>query len=728
MNYWVVGADWDGVDKTEEFIEQGLWQNGYTDKFLQTVNQVQVGDKIAIKAIYGQKHNLPFNNFGCFVSCMKIKAIGVVVENLQDGKTIKVNWDTSKKEKIIYLSTYWKTIARVINIEPRNWIFEDVVQPISILEEFYKKRANPKVDELSDEFILNQFQNTPSFHLIESNPESRQLFIDLAKYIHQVPLDWWSISSNKKTPLRFGYNHNYGKGISGFVCQVGFDEQGIFLVINENSLDVLGDEDEEIRLTPEVIAKLRDVEFRGFMVDRVGCWPNDYLHTPVTVDFKHLANGEIAKNQILFGPAGTGKTYRTINLALEILDPKQDYSSLSRAQIKKRFDHYTNTGRVQFVTFHQSFSYEDFVEGIQAKTDQAGQIEYRVEPGIFKQFCQTAQEYNHFSTLSNGEKINGYDVFAVNADSVDLKKPNGNIISFSKNLLLELIAALRNKSITIDDIKQKKAIEKLSSIAEVNHLFLEPFIVNGYNNILSQLLDTITTRGMAHEAVEVPYVLIIDEINRGNISRIFGELITLIEESKREGAEESLSVVLPYSKEVFSVPNNVFIIGTMNSSDRSLTGLDVALRRRFTFIEMQPDCQQLSGIDIDGINIELLLTTINKRIELLLDRDHCIGHAYFMPLKNHNKQTIKELGLIFKQKIIPLLQEYFYDDWERIDWVLGSNGMLVKQFKHKSEMEKLLPKAALDRVQNHCWQLNPDAKFDSDVELYLSIINIRDYQ
>ena len=208
-----------------------------------------------------------------------------------------------------------------------------------------------------------------------------------------------------------------------------------------------------------------------------------------------------------------------------------------------------------------------------------------------------------------------------------------------------------------------------------------------------------------------PYVLIIDEINRGNISRIFGELITLIEDSKRQGADEELSVTLPYSKKEFSVPSNVYIIGTMNSSDRSLTGLDIALRRRFTFIEMQPKPELLNDIVVEGLNMSELLKVINQRIEVLLDRDHCIGHANFMSLKQQPKR--EHLAEIFKQKIIPQLQEYFFDDWAKINMVLNANGMLKPQAVVRSS---LFPNVKIDSEsffeEQETWNLVETA-FDS---------------
>jgi 5-methylcytosine-specific restriction protein B len=208
-------------------------------------------------------------------------------------------------------------------------------------------------------------------------------------------------------------------------------------------------------------------------------------------------------------------------------------------------------------------------------------------------------------------------------------------------------------------------------------------------------------------------VLIIDEINRGNVSRIFGELITLIEQSKRDGAAEALSVVLPYSKKSFSVPKNLYLIGTMNTADRSLAGLDIALRRRFEFREMPPKPELLDHVTVEGINIGQLLRVLNQRIEVLLDRDHCIGHAYFMPLENClPHQGLGILGRIFRTKVLPLLQEYFFEDWERIKWVLNDHRKpSIDRFvdQHKHDLESLFGANAYVPKHNAPWYINEPA-------------------
>lgn len=421
---------------------------------------------------------------------------------------------------------------------------------------------------------------------------------------------------------------------------------------------------------------------------------------------------ENSLNRILFGAAGTGKTYNTINHALSILDPEYD-PQLDRKELKKRFDDYKEQGQIKFVTFHQSFSYEDFVEGIRAETNKQGQLRYDVKAGVFKEICDQAKQ------IDNNQKITqiaqpiefgrGYILKKMNTELLEIQKPNGNVIHLSRVLTDFLLTEFRNGKITDRNLAEKKVIEILGESE-----LLEPYLVNGYSAIWANLIPFLDN--LLHSAKPVvkeksKYVIIIDEINRGNISRIFGELITLIEDSKRQGADEELSVTLPYSKEEFSVPSNVYIIGTMNSSDRSLTGIDIALRRRFTFVEMPPKPELLIEIEVEGLNVGELLKVINQRIEVLLDLDHCIGHANFMSLK---KQCTREhLAAIFKQKIIPQLQEYFFDDWSKINMVLNANGMLKPK---PVERSVLFPNVESDSEgffeEQRTWQL-VDTAFDS---------------
>lgn len=386
-------------------------------------------------------------------------------------------------------------------------------------------------------------------------------------------------------------------------------------------------------------------------------------------------------NQILFGPAGTGKTYHSVNHALQIIDPdfyEANKKTDQRATLTQEFQKYVENGQIQFVTFHQSFSYEDFIEGIRVETreevDHEGnlrkQLEYPIVAGVFKKMCELAT-----GAYQQAQSID---------DIVDqfLEEIAETSLALYTQQNKKITVSYAGRGLTIQcqpSASENKATYPIN-ISQIKSLLSGEGVEKSYNMsyvkaVAEYLKPRITTSNPPN--IKKNFVIIIDEINRGNISRIFGELITLIEASKRQGNAEQLSTVLPYSKKKFSVPNNLYIIGTMNSSDRSLTGLDLALRRRFTFIEMAPNPSTLNGIYVDGINIEKLLEILNQRIEILLDRDHCIGHAYFFPLKNNaHLNVLKE---IFLQNIIPLLQEYFFDDWEHINLVLNENGMLRKK-------------------------------------------------
>jgi len=440
-------------------------------------------------------------------------------------------------------------------------------------------------------------------------------------------------------------------------------------------------------------------------------------------------------NQILYGPPGTGKTYHTINKALEIIFEKEDKNKIiqykylgheinksvedlkdilnknthtkdDRKDLKTAFEYYKEQGQIEFVTFHQSYGYEEFIEGIKAETDEKSDIKYEVKNGIFKELAERAkinfedsqkeqtfkfQEllYDFLNDIEN--TLNNGNEYSLN-QKVTIKRINknkdGDFVSFTlggsvtsdqsltKDIIERDLKKFMDKEIkSADDIKPKFESKNKRHGNAIYYFSLFKAIENFKNKQNKDYYEN-------SEKLK-NYILIIDEINRGNISKIFGELITLIEPSKRLGADEEIRVKLPYSNEEFGVPQNLYILGTMNTADRSIALIDTALRRRFDFEEMMPKPELLNfnfSVNRKNVDIQKLLETINQRIEYLYDRDHTIGHAYFMCLSEKtDNEKLTELSNIFKNKIIPLLQEYFYDDWEKIRLVLNDNGFIKEK-------------------------------------------------
>ena len=310
--------------------------------------------------------------------------------------------------------------------------------------------------------------------------------------------------------------------------------------------------------------------------------------------------------------------------------------------------------------------------------------------------------------LSVGQKLgNGeHEVASITNEMIRLKSTKtGSLIPFDREIIDELLGYVRQGALTITDIAKKRVFEITGSK-------LEKYIVNGYPGPLSKLVNLLAQPEMADlsgNAETDNRVLIIDEINRGNISSIFGELITLVESSKRAGAEEALSVTLPYSKEQFQVPGNLYLIGTMNTADRSLALMDTALRRRFDFVEMMPEVDLLEGLNIEGIDVATMLATMNKRIEVLYDREHTLGHAFFMPLLavSDTKKCFKLLQSIFANKILPLLEEYFFEDWKKIRLVLGDN-------QKKQQQDQFIIENGTDFDSTELFGSNADLDFTID--------------
>lgn len=425
----------------------------------------------------------------------------------------------------------------------------------------------------------------------------------------------------------------------------------------------------------------------------------------------------IPLNQILYGPPGTGKTYHTIDKALEILGENLE----SRDEKKAKFDEYVKNGQIVFTTFHQSYGYEEFVEGIKPRIDSeenSKEIKYEIKDGIFKELCQKALENYKASLLTqeefakNEDLENKIEIFLdelVDQQKFIEKTQSGGFRLEEYNEKYRIITDDTNANLYLNLEIFKTLLENKDKI--INGRSIRQILNNKHRRQIDsyyfQLVKLFKKREQNYKidnnSSKKPdlkfYIIIIDEINRGNISKIFGELITLIEPSKRIGEPEELRVTLPYSrndfydKKGFGVPKNVYIIGTMNTADRSITSLDTALRRRFEFIEMMPDVEELEKSKYKDVNLKKLLKAINTRIEYLLDREKTIGHAFFVSVEN-----LESLKKVFKNKIIPLLQEYFYNDYALIDAVLNKNGMLEISVENKDYLKNMTEFIESDKV------------------------------
>lgn len=411
------------------------------------------------------------------------------------------------------------------------------------------------------------------------------------------------------------------------------------------------------------------------LVDRLGLTEEVAIVENKEPDFSQVTEiKNICKslNQILYGPPGTGKTYHTIEAAVRAAEP--EFSWQTREELKSEYDRLVAEKRIRFVTFHQSYGYEEFVEGLSVRSVE-GEAVYYERDGIFKQIVDDAMKYQISKTSASSDVFDSCWLLFLE----QLENDEDGVKINTKRTFFT-VTAIDNGTIRFE--KDKGTSVHSLNVKTLKAIFDGERMINGglnpYYSALINYLRSIAEKLPDTKIDRQNFVLVIDEINRGNISKIFGELITLLEPSKRYGSDEALALALPYSGETFKVPDNLYIIGTMNTADRSLATMDTALRRRFDFVEMMPKPELLESKVVSSIDLTKLLKTMNQRIEVLYDREHTLGHAFFMPIKElvdagDQNGAFTELVRVFQNKIIPLLQEYFFDDWEKIRLVLGDN-------------------------------------------------------
>lgn len=612
VSYYVLGAAWYGndeaPDQTERFIQNGIWENGYNDKFIDVVNGVKVGDRVAIKSSFATKDRK---------SILRIKAIGTVIGNDQNGKILRIKYDNRFPAfDLEGYGGYRNTIQKVVD-EDIDGIFNHSSkmnykeQYTTWLNNSNEAGSNKAVSYLNAIEYLSQITHRQIFE--EDNlPKLNDLYNDLLKE-----------QKNQNAGGKYYYPDAPSYGNNGFYSAA-------------------------IKSYSDFIKQ---------------------LNLPKTPAEKTQIS--MSLNSILFGPPGTGKTYNSIDKSVAIA------TGLSSDHIsnKKQFDELRKQGQIEFVTFHQNYSYEDFMIGIRPNvSDTTSDLSFKKHFGIFYEIAKRAREnyensFKDEQTISrenwvkekfeefkeyveteiekNGKYIlkNKVSIYSVE-DEVFIytgEKENGEL--WNNQRIGMHYAALIN--IYLANVESRKDIKELENVPslEKQHATYSFELVEKFREFLNK-------KGYKYQSTTVKkeplknFVLIIDEINRANISKVFGELITLLEDDKRLGEPNELKITLPNGEKEFGVPPNLYLIGTMNTADKSIALIDIALRRRFEFIGFYPNYDSLKP------EASALLQKINEEIyKLKNSADYLIGHAYFM--KDQNIETT------LRNKVVPLLMEYF---------------------------------------------------------------------
>ncbi|MFL9863084.1 AAA family ATPase [Paraburkholderia fungorum] len=556
---------------------------------------------------------------------------------------------------------------------------------------------------LSDEDLLKHFDSKLAFKTFRAawSPQQKAVFCRLARVVHAAGLDWWHVG--KGIEVRFGRKNPGNERAVGVLARI----QGtrVCKISSTRALGAMAKFDREV-LTDEQVSRIEaalaaDREsldtWLALDVERSGLWPDELQDDPAEPSDdadEEGGSGDLdaakqALNRIYYGPPGTGKTYELSRLLKRKYE--QSMTTLSRDEWRHQFIN----ERIAGLTWWEGAAAALYDLGGNAKVGQLFDHPFiqaiAATKSGNKNVRNTLWGTLQHHTVKESRTVNiaqrvAPAVFDKTPDSVwqfagDWQETGADLIETVKSYQA--------------GPRPMGAVQRYSFVTFHQSYGYEEF-VEGLRPVLDGDIEASEIQYEIRSGVfkdlcrrarldpEQRFAMVIDEINRGNISKIFGELITLIEPDKREGAENAVSLTLPYSGEIFSVPPNVDIIGTMNTADRSLALLDTALRRRFEFVPVMPDARDEPGAPLSGlrvtvgeqiIDIPRILSAVNQRVGALYDRDHCIGHAYFTPLAKvpDGDERLVALQQVFSTRILPLLEEYFFEDWQKIRLVLADN-------------------------------------------------------
>lgn len=570
------------------------------------------------------------------------------------------------------------TVARIAEFQPD---YDEIAKQLALAD-------------LTDQQILSHFDGKPAFREYRERwtTEESALFCRLVRLTHDLGLDWWHIG--RGVQVRFGWKEPNTERASAVLGTVqGKTRRTISIRRMINGMETF----RRRPLTAELLTELDEALSEASLVAEgilppgrkvTGRWPDELEADCDTVSDEDKDESESdlntrgPLNRIYYGPPGTGKTYTVSRLLQE--DYEQRAEKESDLEWRSQFV-IEKMGALSWWEAIAAAIYDlggrasvtqllghPFVKAVSATTGRSKNVRETLHTTILNKMVSGIGDgtIRIFARAGAGEFELSGDWEAVCAPLVDLVKQSRQKLGADSIIR-------RHSFVTFhQSFGYEEFVEGLRPVlSDEGDGSVRYHIKNGvFKNICER----------ARQAPNHRFAIVIDEINRGNISKIFGELITLIEPDKREGMPNKVTVVLPYSGDLFTVPQNVDIIGTMNTADRSLALMDTALRRRFDFVSLPPETRKSVGYPLADtdivigehiIDVARMLETINRRIELLYDRDHCIGHAYLTPLSliADQQERLSTLGVIFQSKIIPLLEEYFFEDWQKIRLVLGDN-------------------------------------------------------